>query len=88
LGRGIRDGPALFFLVFNGHRFQIFRFEDLPAIQTFNIIDAVAPRNHLRALVVTGGLHKKETEIRFILIISMGLSRVCNFFGRVEKCFF
>jgi hypothetical protein len=29
----------------------------------------------LRPLVVTGGLHKKETEIRPILMIQNGLSR-------------
>jgi hypothetical protein len=29
----------------------------------------------LRALVLTGGLHKKETEIRPILMIPNGLSR-------------
>jgi hypothetical protein len=55
---------ALFFLVFNSYRLQIFRFEDLPAIKTLNVVDAVPARDHLRPLVVTGGLHKKETEIR------------------------
>jgi hypothetical protein len=35
--------------------------------------------------VVTGGLHKKETEIRFILIIRIGLSRVCNLIGRIGE---
>ena len=68
-------GPALFFLVFNGHRLEIFRFEDLPAIETFKIVDAVPARDHLRSLVVTGGLHKKETEIRPILMIWNNLSR-------------
>jgi hypothetical protein len=68
-------GPALFFLVFDGHRLQILRFEDLPAIETFNVVDAVPARDHLRALVVTGGLHKKETKIRPILMIPNGLSR-------------
>ena len=74
---GSRGGgwPRLFFLVFNGHRFEIFGFEDLPAIQTFNVVDAVPARDHLRSLVVTGGLHKKETEIRPILMIQNGLSR-------------
>ncbi len=74
------DGPALFFLVFNSHRLKIFRFEDLPAIETLNVVDAVPARDHLRALVVTGGLHKKETEIRPILMIQNGLSR--------EGCYF
>jgi hypothetical protein len=47
----------------------------LPAIQTLNVVDAVPARDHLSALVVTGGLHKKETEIRPILMIQNGLSR-------------
>ena len=53
-------GPALFFLVLNSYRLEIFRFKDLPAIQTFNVVDAVPARDHLRSLVVTGGLHKKR----------------------------
>jgi hypothetical protein len=65
----------LFFLIFNGNRFQIFRFKDLSAIETFNVVDAVPAGDHLRSLVVTGGLHKKETEIRPILMIQTGLSR-------------
>jgi hypothetical protein len=58
---GIGDGGwwALFFLVFYSYRLEIFRFEDLPAIKTFNVVDAVAARDYLRPLVVTGGLHKK-----------------------------
>ena len=58
-----------------GYRLEIFRFEDLPAIETFNVVDAVPARDHLRSLVVTGGLHKKETEIRPILMIQEDLSR-------------
>ena len=72
--------PELFFLVFNSHRLEIIRFEDLPAIETFNVVDAVPARDHLRALVVTGGLHKKETEIRPILMFPNGLSRLWGFF--------
>jgi hypothetical protein len=69
------DGPALFFLFFNSYRLEIFGFEDLPAIETFNVVDAVPARDHLRSLVVTGGLHKKETRIRPILMIQNSLSR-------------
>ena len=74
-------GPALFVLVFNSHRLEIFRFEDLPAIETFKVVDAVPARDHLRSLVVTGGLHKKETEIRPILVIQNGLSREWPYFA-------
>jgi hypothetical protein len=31
----------------------------LPAIETLHIVDAVPARDHLGALVLTGGLHKK-----------------------------
>ena len=72
---------ALFFLVFNSHRLEIFSFEDLPAIETFKIVDAVPARDHLRSLVVTGGLHKKETEIRPILMIRSDLSRESRYFA-------
>jgi hypothetical protein len=34
----------------------------------------------LRALVVTGGLHKKETEIRPIVMIQNNLSRESAYF--------
>ena len=57
---GAVAGGALFFLVFNSHRLEIFRFEDLPAIETFDVVDAVPARDHLRSLVVTGGLHMKK----------------------------
>ena len=73
-------GLALFFLVFNSYRLEIFRFEDLPAIETFNVVDAVPARDHLRSLVVTGGLHRKETEIRPILMIQDNLSREGRYF--------
>ena len=62
------------------NRFQIFSFEDLPAIETFNVVDAVPARDHLRSLVVTGGLHRKETEIRPILMIQDNLSREGRYF--------
>jgi hypothetical protein len=77
---GVVDGLALFFLVFNGHRLEIFRFKDLSAVQTLNVVDAVPAGDHLRSLVLTGGLHKKETEIRPILMIQNGLSRECGYF--------
>lgn len=68
------DGRVLFFLVFNRDRLQIFCFENLPAVETLNVIDAIAAGDHLRALVLTRGLHKKRTEIRNILMNLNGLS--------------
>jgi hypothetical protein len=48
---------GLFLFLFCGNRLQIFGLEDLTAIQALDVIDAVAPGNHLGAFVVTSGLH-------------------------------
>ena len=47
----------LFFFVLNFHWFEIFIFEDLPAIETFDIIHAVPTGDDLGARVLTSGLH-------------------------------
>jgi hypothetical protein len=46
-----------FFLILNFHLFKIFSFEDLPAIETFNVIDPVSAGDDLGARVLTSGLH-------------------------------
>ena len=48
-------GLLLFFFDFDG--FQVFGFEDLAAVETFHVVDAVSSSNHLGAGVVTSGLH-------------------------------
>jgi hypothetical protein len=48
---------GLFFLILNFHGFEIFVFEDLPAIETFNIIHTVSAGDYLGARVLTSGLH-------------------------------
>ena|SRR5260370_21377099 len=48
----------LFFFFFNGDGFEIFSFEDLAAIQAFDIIHAVASCENLGAGVLARGLHK------------------------------
>jgi hypothetical protein len=48
---------GLFFLILNFHLFEIFGFEDLPAIETFNIINALSAGDDLGARVLTSGLH-------------------------------
>jgi hypothetical protein len=47
----------LFFLVLDFHGFKVFSLKDLPAIETFNVIDSVSSGNHLGAGVLTSGLH-------------------------------
>ena len=59
------SGQGLFFLVFNSYRLEILGFEDLPAIETLKVVDAVPARDHLRALVVTGGLHKRDRDTTY-----------------------
>jgi len=48
----------LFFFFFNGDGFEIFSFEDLAAIQAFDIVHAVASCENLGAGVLARGLHK------------------------------
>jgi hypothetical protein len=47
----------LFFLFLDFHRLKIFGFEDLPAIETFNVIHPVSAGDDLGARVFTSGLH-------------------------------
>ena len=42
---------------FGAHRFQIFRFEDLSAIQTLQVVDPVTSCDDRRSLMLTGGCH-------------------------------
>ena len=48
---------GLFFLILDFHGFKIFVFEDLAAIETFDVIDPVPAGNDLGARVLTSGLH-------------------------------
>ena len=63
--------PFVFF--FNGDGFEIFSFEDLAAIQAFDIVHAVASCQYLGAGVLARGLHK--SNMGFILMMGMSLSR-------------
>jgi hypothetical protein len=52
----MRDrGLFLFFLDF--HWFKVFGFEDLAAVQTLDVIDAVSPGDYLGTVMVASGLH-------------------------------
>jgi len=48
---------GLFFLFLDFHGLQIFGFEDLPAIETFNVVYPVSAGDNLGARVLTSGLH-------------------------------
>ena len=68
VGTGGSDGTArslFFFVVFvNGDGFEILGFEDLAAIEAFNIVHAVASSDDLGAGVLTG-LHKDRYGVYF-----------------------
>jgi hypothetical protein len=69
----VEPRDQLLFVVFvNGDGFEILGFEDLAAIQTFDIIHAVTSRDDHGAGVLTG-LHK--TDMGSILMMAMLLSR-------------
>jgi hypothetical protein len=50
----------LFLVVLDFHGFKVFGFEDLAAIQTFDVIDAVSAGDDLGAVMVTNGQHKTQ----------------------------
>jgi len=55
IGEWKPGGLFLFFLDFHG--FQVFGFEDLTAVQTFNVVDAVSSGDDLSTGMVASGLH-------------------------------
>lgn len=50
----------LFFVGFGRDWLEIFGLEDLPAIEAFDVFDAIAAGDHHGLLVFTGGLHIKR----------------------------
>jgi hypothetical protein len=48
---------GLFFLILDFHGFEVFGFEDLTAVETFDVIHAVSAGDDLGARVLTSGLH-------------------------------
>jgi hypothetical protein len=48
---------GLFFLFLDLYGFQVFVLEDLPAIETFNVVDPVSTGDYLGARVLTSGFH-------------------------------
>jgi hypothetical protein len=62
------------FVLFDDDRFEVFGFKNLAAIETFDVVYAIAASDDLGAVVVTGGLHKNSTLLRIILTGSKSLS--------------
>jgi hypothetical protein len=50
----------LLFVLFDEDRFEVFGFKNLAAIETFDVIYAIAAGDDLSMVVVTGGLHKQR----------------------------
>ena len=63
---GTKRTRELLFFLFHHYRFEVFRFKNLSAIETFDVVHAIAAGNNLRPGVLTGELHKQ----RFIEIYS------------------
>jgi len=51
------EASGLLVFVINFDGFKIFGLEDLAAVETFNVVDAVASGNHLGPGVVASGSH-------------------------------
>jgi hypothetical protein len=57
---GIRTGGNLVFVFFDDDGFKVLGFKDLAAIETFDVVYAIAASDDLGVVVVTGGLHKQH----------------------------
>jgi hypothetical protein len=57
------DESGLLVFLFNCYWFEVFGFEDLPAIQTFDVLDAIASGDYLCLGVLTSVLHKARLTI-------------------------
>jgi hypothetical protein len=59
---GVRECSAavgkLLVVLFHDDRFEVFGFKNLAAIETFDVVYAIAAGDDLGMVVVTGGLHK------------------------------
>ena len=55
--------PALVVVVFDSHRFEVFSFEDLAAVQAFQVFDTIPSGNHLCTVVLASVLHKARLTI-------------------------
>ncbi|MGA2133881.1 MAG: hypothetical protein ABSH50_16425 [Bryobacteraceae bacterium] len=69
----VREGEKLVVLFFNCNGFEVLGFENLAAVETFNVFHAVSPRNHFGTGVLASVLHK--ARLRLILLNRDALSR-------------
>ena len=58
----LRRGADLFFVFLDFHGFKVFCLENLTAIETFHVIDAVSTGDHLGTSVFTSGRHNKRLD--------------------------
>jgi hypothetical protein len=56
-GRG-RSG--LFVVSLDGNRLEIFGFEDLPAVETFDVVHTIAAGDDYCSFMLAGGLHRER----------------------------
>jgi hypothetical protein len=64
---------ALFFFFLDLHGFDVFGLEDLLAIQTFHVVDAVSSGDDLGAGMLASGLHKQRLD-EIILTVRRAMS--------------
>jgi hypothetical protein len=69
----VRAGERLFVLFFNCNGFEILGFENLAAIETFQVFHPVSPGYDLGTVVLASVLHK--ARLRLILLNPIALSR-------------
>jgi hypothetical protein len=57
-GHGTSARRELLLVLFHHYRFEVFGVKNLSAIETFDVVHAIAAGDDLRTVVLTGGLHK------------------------------
>ena len=53
-------GDALLLVGLDGNRLQVFSFEDLPAIETLHVVNAVSTGEDNCSFMLAGGLHTQN----------------------------
>jgi len=59
-----QDGAGLFVLSLNNNRLEIFGFEDLPAVETFDVVHTIAAGDDYCFFMLAGGLHRERSGLR------------------------
>ena len=58
-----RKGGGLFLFFLDFHRFNVFGFEDLATVQTFQVVYALSSGDDLGAGMLAGGLHNAALRL-------------------------